>query len=103
MEVLAYSASTGSRSQEHFGDVSVSSNLPLFLSGPSLTTLDGSFLPTCYNPLSGVLTLLSKEFGNLAFCSFLVEETEASSIAASSPEVACLTTSILWKIRENII
>ena len=42
--LLAYSVSTGSRYQEHFVDVSVSSNLSSFLVGPSLTISDGSFL-----------------------------------------------------------
>ena len=46
MCLLVYYASTGTRSLEHSADVSASSDLSFFLSGPSLTTLDGSFLLT---------------------------------------------------------
>ena len=43
------------------------------------------------------------EFDNSAYSAFLFKETEASPIAASSPELTCFTASILWEIRENII
>ena len=58
MYLLAYPAITGSRSKEHYADVSFSSNLLFVLGGPSLTRSDRSFLPTCYNPLSGASSLL---------------------------------------------
>ena len=48
------------RSQEHSEEVSVNSNLPFFFVGPSITTSDWSFLPTCSNHLSGLSCLLSK-------------------------------------------
>ena len=99
--LLACSASTGSRSQEHSEDISVSSNLPFFFVGPSLITSDGSFLSTYSNTLSGVSTLLSKEFDNSEFSAFLFKETEPSPIAAFSPELTCCTASILREIREN--
>ena len=95
MYLLAYSASTGSRSQEHSVDVSISSNISFFFVGPSLTASDGSFLPTCSNPLSGVSSLFSMEFDHSAFSAFLFKKTEASPISASSPELTCFTASIL--------
>ena len=103
MYLLSYSASTGSRSQEHSADVSVCSNLPFFLVGSSLNGSDGSFLPTCSNNLYGVSSLLSMEFDNSAFFGFLFKETEANPIAASSPELTCFTASILWEMCGNII
>ena len=102
MYLLVYSAITGSRSQEHSVDVSVTSNLPFFLVGPPLTTSDESFLPTCSNPLSVVSSLILMEFDNSGFSAFLFKETEASFIPASIPELTWFTASLLWEIRENI-
>ena len=42
------------------------------------------------------------ELDNSAYFAFPFKETEASPIAASSPELTCFTASILWEIRENI-
>ena len=103
MYLLAYSAGTGFTSKELCIDVSVSSNLSFFLVDPSLTISYGSFLPTCANHLSGVLSVLSMDFDNSAFSAFLCKETDASSITALSPELACFTGSVLWEIHESKI
>ena len=67
MDLLVYCASTGSRSQEHFVDVFVCSNLLFFLISPSLARSDGSFLPTTSSLLSVISLLLSMEFDTSSF------------------------------------
>ena len=103
MYLLAYSAGTGSTSEELCVDVSVSSNLSFLLVDPSLTLSYGSFPHTCASHLSEVLSVLSIDFDNSAFSAFLFRETDASSITASSPELTCFTGSVLWEIDESKI
>ena len=76
-------------------------NFFFYLGGSSLTISDGSFLPTCSNPPSGVMSLLSMEFVNSVFSAFLFKKT--SPVAVSSPEMSYFTGSIRRKIPENII
>ena len=102
MYLLTYLASTGSRSQEDSLDVSASSDLLLLLMSLLLTISDWSFLPIWFNPLSGVLSLLSMEFDNSVSAAFLFIETVASPIVASFPELTCFTAFILWEICESI-
>ena len=62
MCLLAYSASTGTRSEEHSADVSASSGLSFFYSGPNYIR----WIISIYflYPLFGFLSLLSMEFNS---------------------------------------
>ena len=58
-------------------------------------------MPTCSNPPSGIMYLLSMKFDTSVFSVFLFKK--ANPIAAFSPEMSYFAASIQWKMPENII